>query len=70
MTTRAWPSPTTQPYRPQTNGKAERFTQSALPEGAYVYIYQNSQLRADAMKTWLHHYNSRGMMIRRNQAGH
>ncbi|WP_406625340.1 IS481 family transposase [Acidovorax sp. SDU_ACID1] len=47
----------TRPYRPQTNGKAERFIQSALREWAYAYTYQNSQQRADAMKSWLHHYN-------------
>ncbi|ETH49250.1 transposase, IS481 family [Bordetella pertussis H921] len=48
----------TRPYRPQTNGKAERFIQSALREWAYAHTYQNSQHRADAMKSWLHHYNS------------
>ncbi|WP_345797398.1 IS481 family transposase [Castellaniella sp. MT123] len=47
----------TRPYRPQTNGKAERFIQSALREWAYAQTYQNSQHRADAMKSWLHHYN-------------
>lgn len=47
----------TRPYRPQTNGKAERFIQSALREWAYAYTYQNSQHRADAMQSWLHHYN-------------
>lgn len=47
----------TRPYRPQTNGKAERFIQSALREWAYAYPYQNSQHRADALKSWLHHYN-------------
>ncbi len=45
----------TRPYRPQTNGKAERFIQSALREWAYAHTYQNSQHRADAMKSWLHH---------------
>ncbi|ETH35267.1 hypothetical protein L546_1669, partial [Bordetella pertussis H897] len=38
-------------------GKAERFIQSALREWAYAHTYQNSQHRADAMKSWLHHYN-------------
>lgn len=47
----------TRPYRPQTNGKAERFIQSALREWAYAYTYQNSQHRAQAMNAWLHHYN-------------
>ncbi|KCV21017.1 integrase core domain protein, partial [Bordetella pertussis H934] len=32
-------------------------TQSALREWAYAHTYQNSQHRADAMKSWLHHYN-------------
>ncbi|ETI00841.1 transposase, IS481 family [Bordetella pertussis STO1-CHOM-0012] len=41
----------TRPYRPQTNGKAERFIQSALREWAYAHTYQNSQHRADAMKS-------------------
>nr|WP_330220026.1 integrase core domain-containing protein [Bordetella pertussis] len=55
----SWASSTafTRPYRPQTNGKAERFIQSALREWAYAHTYQNSQHRADAMKSWLHHYN-------------
>ena len=46
----------TRPYLPQTKGKAERFIQSALHEWAYASTYQNSQHRADAMKSWLHHY--------------
>ena len=44
-------------YRPQTNGKAERFIQSALREWAYAYVYQNSQQRTTALKHWIHHYN-------------
>jgi transposase InsO family protein len=44
-------------YRPQTNGKAERFIQSALREWAYAYVYQDSQHRTDTLKYWLHHYN-------------
>lgn len=47
----------TRPYRPQTNGKAERFIQSALREWAYAYTYQSSEHRAQAMRAWLHHYN-------------
>jgi len=35
----------TRPYRPQTNGKAERFIQSALREWAYAFVYQNSLQR-------------------------
>lgn len=45
------------PYRPQANGKAERLILSALHEWAYAYTYQNSQHRADAIRSWLHHYN-------------
>lgn len=47
----------TRPYRPQTNGKAERFIQSALREWAYAWTYQNSAQRAEALSRWQHHYN-------------
>ena len=47
----------TRPYRPQTNGKAERFIQSALREWAYGWTYQNSAERTDALAGWQHHYN-------------
>lgn len=47
----------TRAYRPQTNGKAERFIQSALREWAYGWIYQNSQQRTKALAIWQHHYN-------------
>ena len=47
----------TRPYRPQTNGKAERFIQSALREWAYGWVYQNSAHRTDALADWQHHYN-------------
>lgn len=47
----------TRAYRPQTNGKAERFIQSALREWAYAQTYQNSAQRQQAMFQWLHHYN-------------
>jgi transposase InsO family protein len=47
----------TRPYRPQTNGKAERFIQSALREWAYGFTYQNSAERTQALDYWLHHYN-------------
>jgi transposase InsO family protein len=47
----------TRPYRPQTNGKAERFIQSALREWAYGFTYQNSNERTEALDRWNHHYN-------------
>jgi transposase InsO family protein len=47
----------TRPYRPQTNGKAERFIQSALREWAYAFEYQTSQQRTDTLEDWMHHYN-------------
>jgi transposase InsO family protein len=47
----------TRAYRPQTNGKAERFIQSALREWAYGRTYQNSAHRSDALHSWQHHYN-------------
>jgi transposase InsO family protein len=47
----------TRPYRPQTNGKAERFIQSALREWAYAFTYQHSRQRAAALDSWIHHYN-------------
>jgi transposase InsO family protein len=47
----------TRAYRPQTNGKAERFIQSALREWAYGWTYQNSAHRTTALAGWQHHYN-------------
>jgi transposase InsO family protein len=47
----------TRPYRPQTNGKAERFIQSPLREWAYAWTYQNSAQRTQALASWQHHYN-------------
>jgi transposase InsO family protein len=47
----------TRPYRPQTNGKAERFIQSALREWAYGFVYQNSLQRTNQLDAWIHHYN-------------
>jgi transposase InsO family protein len=47
----------TRAYRPQTNGKAERFIQSALREWAYGWTYQHSRERAAALASWQHHYN-------------
>ena len=47
----------TRPYRPQTNGKAERFIQSALREWAYGIPYQHSTERTAMLERWTHHYN-------------
>jgi len=47
----------TRPYRPQTNGKAERFIQSALREWAYGIPYRRSTERTAMLKRWIHHYN-------------
>lgn len=47
----------TRPYRPQTNGKAERFIQSALREWAYGIAYNHSSERAEMLDRWNHHYN-------------
>jgi transposase InsO family protein len=47
----------TRAYRPQTNGKAERFIQSALREWAYGRPYANSKQRNAALPVWTHFYN-------------
>jgi transposase InsO family protein len=47
----------TRPYRPQTNGKAERFIRTMLDGWAYGAIYRNSTERTQALDGWLWHYN-------------
>ena len=47
----------TRAYRPQTNGKAERFIQSALREWAYGIAYNHSTERTEMLAKWQHHYN-------------
>jgi transposase InsO family protein len=47
----------TKPYTPQTNGKAERFIQTALREWAYATAFENSDQRRNALAPWLHRYN-------------
>jgi transposase InsO family protein len=47
----------TRPYTPKTNGKAERFIQTALREWAYAQAYPTSHRRAEELPIWLHRYN-------------
>ena len=47
----------TRPYTPRTNGKAERFIQTALREWAYARAYDTSLQRAAELPYWLHRYN-------------
>ncbi len=44
-------------YTPRTNGKAERFIQTAIREWAYARIYQNSKERLAQLAPWIHSYN-------------
>ena len=44
-------------YTPRTNGKAERFIQTAIREWAYARLYQNSSERNSFLRPWIHHYN-------------
>ena len=47
----------TRPYTPRTNGKAERFIQTALREWAYARAYPHSDVRDAELPGWVHHYN-------------
>jgi len=47
----------TRPYRPQTNGKVERFNRTLLEEWAYVRVYRSEQSRTQVFRRWLHQYN-------------
>ena len=49
----------TRPYRPQTNGKAERFIRTMLGGWAYGAIYRDSAERIAALSGWLDFYNRR-----------
>jgi transposase InsO family protein len=49
----------TRPYRPQTNGKAERFIRTLLAGWAYGAIYRSSRERTAALDSWLSYYNHR-----------
>jgi transposase InsO family protein len=47
----------TRPYRPQTNGKVERWNRTMIEEWAYARPYTSEAERAAAFTTWLHNYN-------------
>jgi transposase InsO family protein len=47
----------TRPYRPETNGKAERFIQTLLREWAYKRPYRTSNQRKRQLEPWLRYYN-------------
>jgi transposase InsO family protein len=49
----------TRPYRPQTNGKAERFIRTLLAGWAYGAVYGSSEQRTNALDGWLWYYNHR-----------
>ena len=49
----------TRPYRPHTNGKAERFIRTMLREWAYAAVYRDSTQRTAALSGWLDLYNWR-----------
>ena len=50
---------TTEPYRPRTNGKVERFNQTLAREWAYGLVYRSHRQRNQALPHWLDHYNQR-----------
>lgn len=48
----------TRPYRPRTNGKAERFIQTLLREWAYAATYRDSEHRKTVLPEWVRYYNT------------
>lgn len=50
---------TTRPFRPQTNGKVERFNRTLVDEFTYVRILTSNQARLDALPRWVRYYNTR-----------
>ena len=63
----------TRPYRPRTNGKAERFIRTMLGGWAYGAVYQTSSQRCRALPAWLAFYNHRrphGSLSRQTPAAH
>jgi Integrase core domain len=50
---------TTEPYRPRTNGKVERFHQTMAREWAYGLTYRSHRQRNQAPPHWLNHHNTR-----------
>src|SRR3990170_4419108 len=51
----------TRPYRPQTNGKAERFIKTLLHEWAYARLYRSNEERLHALPGWPEFYNLGGL---------
>jgi hypothetical protein len=60
----------TRAYTPKTNGKAQRFIQTALHEWAYAKAYQRSDHRGAELPLWLHRYNWHRPMQYRCQTAH